>query len=236
MPGHAGHFSFRQMLQEFQSVVVRGTTFSQIFTSLAVALICGLVISTLYRWTYRGTSYSPGFVRSMLFMAMITAIVMLAIGNNLARAFGLVGAMSIIRFRTAVKDPQDIVFIFFALAAGLAAGVGMYLVAITGTVMIGLIVLITTKSDYGVLNKHSFLLQMTYSASTQNGDASYLPVMKKYCKRHDLINARSGIGDALNLTFYVKLRNDDMAEAFTRELGRAHHVSNVNLFFDEEQG
>jgi hypothetical protein len=60
--------------------------------------------------------------------------------------------------------------------------------------------------------------------------------MKKYCKRHNLVNARSGIGDALNLTFYVKLRNDDLAEAFTRELGQAHHVSNVNLFYDEEQG
>jgi uncharacterized membrane protein YhiD involved in acid resistance len=236
MPGSPGIVSFSPMLQEFQSVAFRSITFGQVATSLAVALVCGLAISTLYRWTYRGTSYSPGFVRSMLFMAMITAIVMLAIGNNLARAFGLVGAMSIIRFRTAVKDPQDIVFIFFALAAGLAAGVGMHMVAIVGTIMIGLIVLITTKSNYGVLNKQSFLLQMTYGAPGQNGDASYLPVMKKYCKRHNLVNARSGIGDALNLTFYVRLRNDDMAEAFTRELGQSHHVSNVNLFFDEEQG
>lgn len=224
------------MLTEFQAVAFRSVTLGQVLTALTVALVCGLAISTLYRWTYRGTSYSPGFVRSMLFMAMITAIVMLAIGNNLARAFGLVGAMSIIRFRTAVKDPQDIVFIFFALAAGLAAGVGMHMVAIAGTLMIGLIVLITTKSNYGVLNKQSFLLQLTYSAPSQNGDASYLPVMKKYCKRHNLVNARSGIGDALNLTFYVKLRNDDLAEAFTRELGQAHHVSNVNLFYDEEQG
>lgn len=224
------------MLQEFQNVAFQSISFGQVATALAVAFICGFAISTLYRWTYRGSSYSPGFVRSMIFMAMITAVVMLAIGNNLARAFGLVGAMSIIRFRTAVKDPQDIVFIFFALAAGLAAGVGMHMVAIVGTIMIGLIVLVTTKSNYGVLNKQSFLLQMTYAAASQNGDASYLPVMKKYCKRHNLINARSGIGDALNLTFYVKLRNDDLAEAFTRELGQAHHVSNVNLFYDEEQG
>lgn len=223
------------MLQEFQTVTFRAITVGQVATSLLVALVCGLIITTLYRWTYKGTSYSPGFVRSMIFMSMITAVVMLAIGNNLARAFGLVGAMSIIRFRTAVKDPQDIVFIFFALATGLAAGVGMHMVAIVGTVFIGLIVLVTSKTNYGVLNKQSFLLQMTYAAPGQNGDAGYLPVMKKYCRRHNLINARSGLGDALNLTFYVRLRNDDQAEAFTRELGQVHHVSNVNLFYDEEQ-
>lgn len=224
------------MLQEFQNITFQAITFGQVATALAVAFICGLGISALYRWTYRGASYSPGFVRSMIFMTMITAIVMLAIGNNLARAFGLVGAMSIIRFRTAVKDPQDIVFIFFALATGLAAGVGMHMVAIVGTLAIGLIVLVTTKSNYGVLNKQSFLLQLTYNSAIQNGDASYLPVLKKYCRKHNLINARSGLGDALNLTFYVRLRNDDQVEAFTRELGQAHNVSNVNLFYDEEQG
>lgn len=223
------------MLQEFQNIAFRSVSFGQVVTSLAVAFSCGMLISLIYRWTYRGASYSPGFVRSMIFMAMITAIVMLAIGNNLARAFGLVGAMSIIRFRTAVKDPQDIVFIFFALATGLAAGVGMYTVALVGTVTIGLIVLVTTKANYGVLNKQSFLLQLTYSSPTQNGDADYLPVLNKYCRRHNLINARSGLGDTLNLTFYVRLRNDDQVEAFTRELGQARHVSNVNLFYDEEQ-
>ena len=224
------------MLQEFQNIAFRSVTFGEVVTALAVAFTCGTLISIIYRWTYRGASYSPSFVRSMIFMAMITAVVMLAIGNNLARAFGLVGAMSIIRFRTAVKDPQDIVFIFFALATGLAAGVQMYSVAIVGTVMIGLIVLITTKANFGVLNKQSFLLQLTYSSPIQNGEAAYLPVLNKYCRRHNLINARSGLGDTLNLTFYVKLRNDDQVEAFTRELGQARHVSNVNLFYDEEQG
>lgn len=223
------------MLQDFQSVAFRSITAGEVATALLVALSCGLVITLIYRFTYRGTSYSPGFVRSMIFMAMITTVVMLAIGNNLARAFGLVGAMSIIRFRTAVKDPQDIVFIFFALAAGLAAGVGMHMVAIVGTVIIGFIVLVTTKTNYGVVNRQSFLLQMTYAAPETSGDAGYLPVMKKYCRKHNLVNARTGIGDALNLTFYVRLRNNDMAEAFTRELGQVNHVSNVNLFFDEEQ-
>jgi len=96
----------------------------EIITNITVALVCGLFISWLYRHTYKGPGYSITFVNSMVFLAMITAVVILVIGNNLARAFGLVGAMSIIRFRTAVKETQDIVYIFFALSVGMAAGVG----------------------------------------------------------------------------------------------------------------
>lgn len=224
------------MLDDFQNLAFQSVDLGTALGALGVSFVCGLAISLLYQWTYKGSSYAPSFVRSLIFMAMITSVVMLAIGNNLATAFGLVGAMSIIRFRTAVKDPQDIVFVFFALAVGLAAGVGMFMVAIVGTVVIGTIVAITSGTDFGVLNRRSFLLQLTYDAPQQNGQSGYLPVLQKYCKRHDLLNAKAGArGDVLNLTFFVKLRDNGDIEAFTRELGRADHVHNVNLFYDEQQ-
>lgn len=224
------------MLDDFQNLAFQSVDLGRVLGSLGVSFGCGLVIAILYQWTYKGSSYAPSFVRSLIFMAMITSVVMLAIGNNLATAFGLVGAMSIIRFRTAVKDPQDIVFVFFALAVGLAAGVGMFLVAVVGTVVIGTIVAITSGTDFGVLNRRSFLLQLTYDAPQQNGQAAYLPVLKKYCKKHDLINAKAGTrGDVLNLTFYVRMRDNDDVEAFTRELGNVDHVHGVNVFYDEQQ-
>lgn len=224
------------MLQDFQNISLQAVDFGFTLSALGVAFICGLAIALLYQFTYRGTSYSPTFVRALIFMAMITAIVMLAIGNNLARAFGLVGAMSIIRFRTAVKDPQDIVFVFFALATGLAAGVGMFMVALVGTTVIGSVVALASGTDFGVKNRQSFLLQMTYDAPQQNGQAAYLPVLEKYCKKHDLVNAKTDSrGEALSLTFFVKLRDDDQVKDLTRELAAADHVHNVNIFFDEQQ-
>lgn len=224
------------MLDDFQNVTMPSVDLGLVLAALGVSFGCGLAISLLYQWTYKGSSYAPSFVRSLIFMSMITAVVMLAIGNNLATAFGLVGAMSIIRFRTAVKDPQDIVFVFFALAIGLAAGVGMFMVAIAGTVVIGSVVALTSGTDFGVLNRRSFLLQLTYDAPQQNGQAVYLPILQKYCKRHNLVNAKSdAAGDTLNLTFFVKLRDNDQVEAFTRELGGADQVRNVNLFYDQEQ-
>jgi len=172
----------------------------------------------------------------MIFLAMITAVIMIVIGNNLARAFGLVGAMSIIRFRTAVKDPQDIVFVFFSLAVGLAAGVGMYMVALVGTVFICLVIALTAKSGYAVIHKQSFLLQFSYDDVQSNGEATYLPVLKQYARKYQLINVRSiGQDETLDLTFYVSLRNENQRQALTQDLGRAKHVSNINLYYDTEQ-
>lgn len=99
---------------------------------------------------------------------MITSVVILVIGNNLARAFGLVGAMSIIRFRTAVRDVQDIVFIFFALSIGMAAGVGLYTVAISGTLIISLAIIMLSVSNFGQSKKREFLLQLSYDSSDEN--------------------------------------------------------------------
>src|SRR5690554_6897594 len=127
------------MNEELQDIFFYSLTFRDIFRHLMVALVCGILISLLYRWTYRGLSYSSTFVNTIILLTMIMSVVIMVIGNNLATAFGLVGAMSIIRFRTAIKDTQDIMFIFFALAIGLACGVGLFSVAIVGTLVIGVI-------------------------------------------------------------------------------------------------
>lgn len=127
----------------------------QVIEGLAVALVCGFLVSLLYRWTCRGPNYSITFVNALPALSMITAIVIMVIGNNLAHAFGLVGALSIIRFRTAIKDIHDIVFIFifFSLAVGIAAGVGLYSTAIIGTIFIGVSILILSRINYASAEK-----------------------------------------------------------------------------------
>ncbi len=225
------------MLQDFQNISFPPTNDIDIVGALIVAFVCGFIVSLTYRWTYQGSSYAPSFVRSMIFLSMITAVIMLVIGNNLARAFGLVGAMSIIRFRTALKDPQDIVFVFFSLAIGMAAGVGMYAIAIIGTLGISLAIILTTKSNYAVVHKQSFVLQLSYDAPQSNGEAAaYIEVLNEYCKKHELINLRAiDQGEGLDLTFFVNLRNKEQREALTRALGEIPHVHNVNLYYDTEQ-
>ena len=124
------------MFDAFQGINLFPTASTDIVMNLTVALLCGVFIAWLYRLTYKGTGFSMNFVNSIVLLTMITSVVIMVIGNSLARAFGLVGAMSIIRFRTAVKETRDIVFIFFGRTVGLAAGVGYHQIAIIGTVLL----------------------------------------------------------------------------------------------------
>ena len=231
------------MLTDFQGVISPEVTLLQVLTGLGVALLCGVLITLVYRLTYRGSNYSPTFVRSMIYLTMIAAVIIIVIGNNLARAFGLVGAMSIIRFRTAVKDTQDIVFIFFSLAVGLAAGVGMYMLALGSTIVIGLVIWITSSANYAAINRKAYLLQMTYADPNGSGsgdDASlseeHIDILKKHCKTHKLVNVKSSNnGTVLDLTYFVNLRNRHKSEVLTQELSNAPHITHVNLYFDEDQ-
>jgi len=210
-------------------------TGEQILFSLSVSLLCGLAIAWLYRMTYKGPGYPLAFVNSLVLLTMITSVVILTIGSNLARAFGLVGAMSIIRFRTAVKDTQDIVYIFFALSIGLASGCGAYTVAAAGTLCIGTVIFIFARMGAAGA-KEEYLLEVSYSGNG-DGHPTYIPVFRRFCRSHHVINTRSSGADdeRLEIAYYVRLRDKQESDRFVRELRRSDGVNQVNLYFDEEQ-
>jgi uncharacterized membrane protein YhiD involved in acid resistance len=222
--------------QDLENIFSFNITAGQVLSNLTTALVCGLLISFFYKWTYRGPNYSSRFIHSLVVITMITSIVILVIGNNLARAFGLVGAMSIIRFRTAVKDSHDIVFIFFALATGLAAGVGLHQIALVGSIFIGIVILILYQSEFAALKKREFLLQFSY-ASNDHESPPYIQTIDKFCKKSKLVNVRSiGIEDQLELSYYIFFFDMKKSNKFISELDAVKGVSNINLFFDDETG
>lgn len=204
--------------------------------NLSFALLCGIVVAFAYRATYRGVNYSANNVIAMIMLAMITALVIVVIGSNLARAFGLVGAMSIVRFRTAVKDTQDIMFIFFALAAGLACGSGLYLVAFTGTIFIAIASWISVQIQTENPRKREYLLQVYVRTDEQD-----LVELQKYIDANvrsaKLINVKS-IGEekkGLNeLTFYITFGRRKRETQIIDVLQKLSFVERVNLYFDED--
>lgn len=222
--------------QDLATIFSFSISSGEVLVNLIIALICGLLIALFYRWTYIGPNYSKTFVHSLVIITMITSIVIMVIGNNLARAFGLVGAMSIIRFRTAVKDTHDIVFIFYALAIGLASGVGLTQVAFTGVLFIGLVVLVMHYHRFGSKKKRHYLLQFS-AESTLNGDPPYLELFHQFCRENRLINVRSlGQDDRLELSFYILLKDLKNQTEFIRMLSRVEGVTNINFYFDDEEG
>jgi uncharacterized membrane protein YhiD involved in acid resistance len=219
---------------EFQNVNIFPITATDVLANLVVALICGVVLSLIYRATYRGPSYSVSYVNALVLLTVIAALVILVIGNNVARAFGLVGAMSIIRFRTAVRDTMDMVYIFLALALGMACGVGLQVVALIGTLAAGIIIALLTFSHFGVPRRRFHLLQVTYDA-LQTDNAALEKVFGKHCRSSKLVNLKNtGIGQDLVVFYHVMLRRSDAAEALTRQLTAMPAVRQVQMFFDED--
>lgn len=117
-------------------------TVEQVCVNFTVALILGMVIYISYKFSHSGAIYSARFNVSLLMLTMVTTLIMNVIGNNIALSLGMVGALSIVRFRTAVKDPRDTAYIFWCIAVGISCGVSYYVMAAIGTGMIFLMMLI----------------------------------------------------------------------------------------------
>jgi len=120
---------------------------SEILISLSISFIIGLFIYFLYRRIFSGVLYSKSFNVALIGMTMITATVIIAINSNLVLSLGMVGALSIVRFRTPIKDPTDLIFLFWAAVAGIVTGAGFYTLAVIGSLIIGLILFFFIKSS-----------------------------------------------------------------------------------------
>lgn len=222
------------MENELQNIFIFNLSTETAIANLLVALACGVIISLFYRATYRGVSFSSAHVLSIVMLCMVTALVIMVIGNNLARAFGLVGAMSIIRFRTSVKHTQDIMYIFFALAAGLACGAGMYSIGLIGTLVIGFAMLVASEIYTENPRKKEYLLQLLF-AGEQGEEHPLNKTMEAYCKKNKLVNVKTVNEDdaLLELSYYVVLKKEQSAQKLAVELKKTIGVKKVNLFFDE---
>src|SRR6185436_3754267 len=135
-------------------------------------LSVGLVLSTLlilalvqtYRATHRGAVYSASFLQALFVLGACTTLIMLVIGNEIARAFSLVGALSIVRFRTAIKDPRDVGFVFASLALGMACGTGFYFQAIVFTVFLCALLLLLGRLNIGRAESNEAIVRVTTDA------------------------------------------------------------------------
>ena len=222
------------MLENLQSVNVFSPSVSEIVVNVLVSLTCSFIISLIYRFTYRGPGYSESFVNSIIFLSIITTLVIMVIGNNLARAFVLVGALSIIRFRTAIKDTMDIVYIFFALVVGMAGGVGYHKLAIVGTILVGITLLIFTNSRFSLFLTNQYMLQFSFSNIKENTD-SFIRILNNYCISFEVINIRSNeIDKSFDYSYYLRIKKNKDSNQLLNELNNVEGIRNLNLFFDQQ--
>lgn len=195
---------------------------------MVMACVLGIAISALYKSTHKGLSYSQSFMLTTVFVTVIVAMVMMVIGNSLAKAFALVGALSIIRFRTVIKDTKDTAYVFLALAAGMAAGTSSYVLAFIGTGVFSALALILHMTNYGSLYKSEFIVRFRTRMGLQE---QYQAIFEQYCKSVNLLHSEpSDDGHKTNhLTFDVTMNKDENLDQFVQDLEAIDGISEIAL-------
>jgi len=199
-----------------------------IVLNMVIACVLGVAISLVYKKTHKGLSYSQSFMLTIVFVTIVVAMVMMVIGNSLARAFALVGALSIIRFRTVVKDTKDTAYIFLALAAGMASGTASYFLAFVGTAIFSIMAFGLHLTNFGTLYKSEFILRFRAHPAQQN---AYGAVINQYTKSSSLLHAEpSADGHQTNLlSFDIVMKKEAEMDQFVQDIGAIEGLSEVAL-------
>jgi hypothetical protein len=214
-----------------------GSSFTpeNVLLSLMLAFVLGQVMAWVYYFTHSGLSYSRTFVQSLVLVTIVVAMVMAVIGDNIIRAFGLMGALAIIRFRNVVKDTRDIVFIFCALVVGMAAGSQRYPIAVVGTVMISLIAIYLYLTGFGTHQPHNGFLRFSFSGHI-GPNHPVTGILKRFCGNFTLISAQdSGFGSSeVEYAYQLMIRSAAKNEQMLSELEKVEGIGNISLTMQEQ--
>lgn len=212
----------RDILYEYLVTNQKDITIIKSVEILTIALILGLIIFTTYRITFSGVMYNRKFNVSLVMLTLVTAMVMLVISGDIALSLGMVGALSIVRFRTAVKDPRDTAYIFWCISVGLSVGTQNYMVAIVGTLF--LFVILTIFSIGGFGKEDRFLLIIR---GPRLKEEEIMSSVFKYFKNSQL-RAKNSAGDSMEIVYQIKIKkNKD--HSIVKELYAIEGVSTVNI-------
>ncbi len=189
--------------------------------ALGLAFIVGLFIFFVYKKTFNGVMYSTNFGISLMVMTMITSLVILAVTSNVVLSLGMVGALSIVRFRTAIKEPMDIAFLFWAIAAGIVLGAGLIPLAIFGSLFIGVILFVFANKK---TSENPYILVL--NCESDSAEESVLETLKDNVKKYR-VKSKSISENGIELTIEVRLK--EMTTQFVNTISSVNGVSNTVL-------
>jgi uncharacterized membrane protein YhiD involved in acid resistance len=193
----------------------------EIGITMSISFLLGLFIYTLYKRIFSGVLYSKNFNITLVGLAMITSLVIMAIGSNLILSLGMVGALSIVRFRTPIKDPTDLVFLFWALAAGIITGAGFYSLAIFGSIIVGIVLFVFMKKTSF---ETPYLLVVNFKG--EEAEKVIFERLKEAVSRFD-VKQKSVTADDMEITFEVRLKGGEAG--FVNKVSSVTGVENAVL-------
>jgi uncharacterized membrane protein YhiD involved in acid resistance len=206
----------------------------QIALALALSLVLSLAIAATYRFTHRGVSYSQSYAHTLVIMCMVISIIMMIVGSSIARAFSLVGALSIIRFRNAVKETRDIGFIFLVMAIGMACGTRFYALAAAATLALcAVIILLCQANLFGKANASRILCVRL--PGDRDHESALQPVFSRYLDESNLISLESvGGGTLQELVYSVVLKASTEPRKLIETLRTVNENQKVSLVLGQQ--
>lgn len=204
---------------EMYNQAISLSTILTIVIDLTVALLMGLLIYYIYKTFYKGVVYSKNFAITLVGMTVLTCMVTLAISTNIVISLGMVGALSIVRYRTAIKEPLDLMYMFWAITTGITTGASMYILAVlTAAIMIVLILIFSKNTG----RKKSYIVVVNYNGD-ETGDYIIRTLGKlKYAVRSKVLRAEN-----VEMTLQVNCKTDNLA--FTEKIRSLEGVKDVTL-------
>ena len=218
--------TFADVLQKsFIAMSMGGTdriTTLNILINVSMSFTVGMFIFFIYKKTYQGVLYQRSFNISLVLASTVTALVIMTISGNLILSLGMVGALSIVRFRTPVKDSMDLIFLFWAISTGIANGVGYYNISIVGSIMIALFMLILTRSGKAMADTFLLVIQLSDSSAEKQ-------VLDKLRQNADRISIKSKSVSDLGTEITLELRVAGENTEFITDLQDDSGVSRVTM-------
>lgn len=223
----------KEFIIQHSQEIVQELSVQQIFMNMVVALVIGLIVYVSYRFSHSGAVYSAKFNVSLLMLTLVTTMIMNVIGNNIALSLGMVGALSIVRFRTAIKDSRDTAYIFWCIAVGICCGVSYYALAMIGT---GIIFL--TLLAMGNIKSNDRYLLIVHSKKAEAAKSIEETVLLQY-KGKAVLRVANRTTEQIE---YIYELSTKLIEACTKEgmdpieaLGNIEGVDRVNLVCQNEE-
>lgn len=208
---------------------MRSLVATEIFYSLCIAFVLAMVLANIYRWTHQGFSYQRSFIQTIVLACVVICIMIMAIGNNMARGLGILGAMAFVRFRTPIRDPRDVIFIFAALAIGISCGAQVFMVAILGTLFFGFTAFFLSWSPWASRREFEGLLRFLLPNNSK-AVGSLPEIFGQFCTGSELIATREAIqGEVLEYAYQVRLIDPSYKVDLVDAIAKLPEASEVSL-------
>ena len=205
--------SFLESVTEFSAI--------DVLIGMVFALIIGLFIMLIYKKSFSGVMYSRGFAMALVGLSLVTTLVIMAVTSNVVLSLGMVGALSIVRFRAAIKEPMEIVFLFWSLAAGIVIGAGMIPLAVIGSLIIGLIFIIFVNQK---ISHTPYILVV--NCADENAEKGAMELVEKSVGKY-VVKSKTVNDSGIEIT--VEIRIKDPATDFVNSIKQVAGVSSATL-------